>query len=284
MKKFLIAGGTGTLGNEFVRQLSAEDKKQTVVIARDELKLKALAAEFPGVETVVCDIRDKEAVERIISFKKPEFVCNFAAMKHVDICEKQPDEALKTNFTGTKNLVDVAIKYGVEQFIFSSTDKAVEPINAYGMTKWLAENYLFSIPEECITVKVFRWGNIIGSRGSVIPKFVKSIAEESVINLTSIVMSRFWLTIEHAVAFMMKNLYRKDTATFIPEMKAAKVVDVAFAIAELLGKDFAINYIDVGKGEKIEEKIRFDVSSGSCEQYSRLELKELLKPVVEKFV
>ena len=294
MMDFLVVGGTGTLGTEFIRQNYG--LANITVISRDELKQKQLKSRFPKIRTVLCDIRDKSAVDTLFLKNDFDHVYHFAAIKHVDVCEDQPLEALKTNVQGSRNLVEAALQSTyTDRFIFSSTDKAVLPINIYGMTKFIAERDLRSMvaDQRKLKLMIFRWGNIMGSRGSVIPKFIETLQREKRVYITDPRMTRFWLKIEDAVSFLNQKVaahHEIDTVRgfigeFQPEIKAAPVLDVASAIASILGiKDWRYETVGIGQGEKLHEFMTPFVSSLTCPRYSFDQLVIELEPFVRSIV
>lgn len=279
----VIIGGTGTLGRELTRQLY--DGHDITCLSRDELKQKEYAREFPGVKCIIGDVRDKDCLRHPLSDADVVFLV--AALKHVDVAEDNPVEAFKTNVLGTINVSEVACEMGVPHVVFSSTDKAVLPVNAYGHTKAMSEKYLFSLNRKNHATKfsVFRWGNVLGSRGSVIHLFSKSLDEKKIC-LTHQDMTRFWIHIEDAVKFMLEN-YRDapiDRA-LIPPMKASTVVRLADAIARYKGVSaYDMEVIGIRPGEKIHEQLEsnhdFCLRSDNCEQYCDRELDLMVREVL----
>lgn len=283
--KAVIIGGTGTLGRELTRQLY--DKGHEILcFSRDELKQQEMKRDFPNVRYAIGDIRDRLALKPVMSFA--DVVFHVAALKHVDVLEANPTEAIKTNILGTINVAETAIEYGVKHVVFSSTDKAVLPINTYGMTKAISERYLFSLNEQQKNTKfsVFRWANVMGSRGSVVHYFAKSLQTEGAVNITDTRMTRFWIHISDAVNFLLEN-YEKASPSepMIPPMKSAGIIELAEAAAEVAGiKDFGINIVGIRPGEKIHECILSShdhcVRSDTAERLSREELVDMVKRVV----
>lgn len=282
--KYLIIGGTGTLGQAVTSQINYPLNHITI-FSRGELEQQKMKLKFPCCKYVIGDIRDKEALRNHIPGK--DVVFNFAALKHVSVCEDHPDEAMKTNFLGTKNVAELCNEFGAKM-AFSSTDKAVLPINNYGFTKALAENYLLTKYHE--NAYVFRWGNVVGSRGSVIPLFVKAIKQGHALSLTHSEMTRYWIKIEDAAKFMLDTMNSeiKNRGVNIPYMKAARVMDVANAIAIILDEDPpTFRHIGIQKGEKLHECIytshTYCRNSNDPEaQYTMEELVELLEPTVRR--
>lgn len=278
--KYVVVGGTGTLGSALIKKILCDPLSQVVCLSRDELKQKNLRQEInsPRLTSYIADVRDKSSLG--IHFEGAGTVFHVAALKHIDCVENNIKEAVKTNIEGSFNVAEAAMENFVPWVVFSSTDKAVEPVNAYGMTKGISERYFFSLNEiQCSTrFSVFRWGNIVGSRGSVVHQFIKSLREQKKVYLTDLLMSRFWYHIDDAVSFLLST-YRNASKTEIsyPLMKSSKVFDLALATANVLGiKDFETDIIGMGKGEKLFETIYQDVNSENCEKYSIAELEKLV--------
>lgn len=283
----LIVGGTGTLGRALLKTM---DASEVIVFSRDELKQHELRQKYPDIKCIIGDIRDKKSLAKCYGNGISK-VFHVAALKHVDVLEENPEEAYRTNVLGTINSAELAMQNGVNSFYFSSTDKAVLPINVYGMTKAISERYLLNQNVEkafYTRFKVFRWGNIIGSRGSVVGLFVKSLKEKNKIYVTDKRMTRFWLRIEDAVKYMTES--KGDfTRVRFPDMKGAKVVALADAIADVMGiKDYKTVDIDIRPGEKLHECIYTShdscIRSDTSPHYSHDELVELVKPTVQKFL
>jgi len=270
----LILGATGTLGQEIIRQI---DRKDVVCLSRCELKQKQLSAKFPWVKCVLGDIKDRDSL--LPHIQDAEIIFHVAALKHIDTLEANPEEAIKTNLIGTMNVVSLAKQYDAH-VVFSSTDKAQYPINVYGMCKGISEKLVLA-HGFC----VFRWANVIGSRGSALHYFIDQIKNDRPINLTDPKMTRFWIRIKDAVHFMLTTYGTQISQepfgrVRIPPMKAASVMRIIQAIGELLGK--APEYVVTGlrPGEKIHEFIDEKTSSDMAEQYTDAELLELVRPFV----
>ena len=288
--KYLIIGGTGTLGREMVSRLVGEKDSEVTVFSRDELKQKEMKSEFPTVKFVIGDVRDYQSVEK--RSRNIDAIFHFAALKHVDICEENPDEAIRTNLIGTMNVAEAAIKNGVHFCALSSTDKAVDPINTYGHTKALAEKVFFNRNKSqgWTVFNVYRWGNVIGSRGSVIQQFARDLIENKKVFVTHRDMSRFWLKIEDAVSFMLETYQMQGHHhAFIPPLKGCSLLRMIEAISELVGVDkYKIHNIGIRPGEKLHEVLRGQHEDGGglwsneCEQYTDDELTELLEDYLFK--
>lgn len=283
MRDTLIIGGTGTLGRALLERI---DPARTIVLSRDELKQQQLRKDFPELKTVLGDIRDPQAFS---CMKDMKTVYHVAALKHVDILEAHPAEAYATNTVGTMNAARAAQKFDVREFKFTSTDKACLPINAYGYSKAMAERFLINENEQkpfATKFKVFRWGNILGSRGSAIPYFAKTLKEKGKVYLTDEKMTRFWMLIEDAVDFMIDPLgWHHLNEVNYPSMKSATVVAVIRAVAEVIGvSKWDTEIIGLRPGEKIHESLFFSpklhINSETAERYSHQELVKLVKAIL----
>jgi UDP-N-acetylglucosamine 4,6-dehydratase len=258
-KKILITGGTGTLGKELTKQLLDSDKyiKKIYIYSRDEYKQSEMKKEFknhPKLSFFIGDIRDKDRLYR--AFNEIDYVIHTAAQKHVPSCEYNPFEAVKTNVIGSANIIDAAIDRKVEKVLAISTDKAVNPINLYGCTKACMEKIFidgnnYSGDNETI-FSIVRYGNVIGSRGSVIPFFKKIAKEGGKFPLTDNEMTRFWTTVGNAAKFVLDSLeIMEGQEIFIPKLPTLKISDLIKAIKE----DAEIKIVGLRKGEKIHETL-----------------------------
>jgi UDP-N-acetylglucosamine 4,6-dehydratase len=282
----VVIGGTGTLGSELMRQLLDRDPTAKIVcLSRDECKQHHARAEFPSVQFILGDVRDRSSLKRAFTGAHTIFHC--AALKHVDACEDNPFEAIKTNLTGSINVAEAAISASVPFVVLSNTDKSVLPITTYGYTKALAQNALFHLNGSSRTrFSSFLWGNVLASRGSVIQCFVKTILDSGQVNITDVRMSRFWMRIEAAACFMLER-YKSappDRAV-VPPVKAAHVTRVAEAVSKILGvKKLMVNVTGLRGTEKIHEVLESAhggcIRSDTCEQYTPEELDCLLRDTV----
>lgn len=255
-KNILITGGTGSFGKQYTKTLLERYKPQKIVIfSRDELKQYEMAQVYnqPCMRYFLGDVRDesrlKEATNGI------DYIIHAAALKQVPAAEYNPTECIKTNIYGAQNVIAAALANGVEKVIALSTDKAANPINLYGATK-LASDKLFVAANNMAGSRktrfsVVRYGNVIGSRGSVVPFFKKLIKEGArEIPITDIEMTRFMITLQQGVDFVLKNFERmKGGETFIPKIPSMKIIDVANALAPNLPHKI----IGIRPGEKIHE-------------------------------
>lgn len=252
-KTVLVTGGTGSFGKKFIRKALTLGVKKIIVFSRDELKQYEMKQEFQDerIRFFIGDVRDKDRLYR--AFDGVDIVIHAAAMKHVDACEYNPFEAVKTNIHGAQNIIEAAIDRGVEKVIALSTDKACSPVNLYGATK-LASDKLFVaanayVGEKKTRFAVVRYGNVVGSRGSVVP-FFKKIRETGVVPITDERMTRFWITLEQGVQFVLDNLERMHGGEiFVPKIPSMNIMDLAKAIAP----ECKTEIVGIRPGEKLHE-------------------------------
>lgn len=258
-KVILITGGTGSFGHKFTEMLLKQyEPKKVIILSRDEFKQHEMGKKFPDREYPIRyflgDIRDKDRLFR--AFEGVDYVVHAAALKQVPALEYNPTEAVKTNVVGTDNIVDAAIDAGVRKVVALSTDKAVNPINLYGATKLVAEKIFIAANAYAggrVKFSVVRYGNVVGSRGSVIPLFLR-LKTEGVreIPLTDIRMTRFWITLEQGVDLVLRALdVSQGGEVFIPRIPSMKVVDVARAISP----GCRLRIVGIRPGEKIHETL-----------------------------
>ncbi|MGN4126607.1 UDP-N-acetylglucosamine 4,6-dehydratase (inverting) [Lysinibacillus sphaericus] len=253
-KTVLVTGGTGSFGKKFVKQALKLNVKKIIIFSRDELKHYEMRQQFHDDDRIrffIGDVRDKERLDR--AFDGVDIVVHAAAMKHVDACEYNPFEAIKTNIHGAQNIIEAAIDCGVEKVIALSTDKACSPVNLYGATK-LASDKLFVAANSYVGSKktgfsVVRYGNVAGSRGSVVP-FFKKTSETGTVPVTDERMTRFWITLDQGVQFVIDSLERMHGGEiFVPKIPSMKVMDLAQAIAP----ECDVKIVGIRPGEKLHE-------------------------------
>lgn len=254
-KVVLVTGGTGSFGTTFVKTVLADHEPAAVrVYSRDELKQYNLQRALGSDERLRCLIGDVRDAERLrLAMREVDVVIHAAALKQVPVCEYNPFEAVKTNINGAENVVAAAIANEVPRTLALSTDKAVNPVNLYGATKLAAEKiltqgnaYSGSSPARFATM---RYGNVVGSRGSVIPLF-KAQAREGTLTITDEAMTRFWITLEQAVEFVVSCLeLMQGGEVFVPRIPSMRVSDIADALAP----DATRRIIGIRPGEKVHE-------------------------------
>lgn len=253
-KRILITGGTGSFGNAFIN-FSRDCDIKFVVFSRDEKKQHDMFVERNdnNIEYVVGDIRDKSRVLK--HFKDIDYVLHAAALKHVPTGEQFPEEVINTNILGTKNVIEAAEECGVEKIINLSTDKAVYPINAYGMSKALAEKLMSAHIGDTVCVSL-RYGNVIGSRGSVIPLFIDKIRNNLPLTITNENMTRFLLPLSHAVSLSKKCLeIGQNGDLFVIRPPAATIRTVVEALELHYKKALREQIIGIRPGEKMDETL-----------------------------
>ena len=253
----LITGGTGSFGKKFTEIIfRISSPKKLIVFSRDELKQYEMRQVYSNIDDsliryFIGDVRDRERLYR--AFNNVDIVVHAAAMKQVPACEYNPFEAVQTNIIGTKNVIDVAIDRGVQKVIFISTDKAVNPINLYGATKLCAEKMVVQA-NSYSTVKrtrfsVCRYGNVIGSRGSVVPLFLQQ-RKNGTVTVTDPNMTRFWITLEQGVKFVMRCIERmRGGEIMVPKIPSMNIMDLVQAVAP----ECQVKSIGVRPGEKLHE-------------------------------
>ncbi len=251
----LVTGGTGSFGKKFIEVMLKEyHPRKIIVFSRDELKqheMQVAGFKDPSLRYFIGDIRDQQRCRR--AFEGVDIVVHAAALKQVPACEYNPMEAIKTNILGSGNVIDAAIDAGVKKVIALSTDKAVNPVNLYGATKLAAEK-LFIQSNAYAGAKntrfsCVRYGNVVGSRGSVVPVFLKQ-RESGKVTVTDERMTRFWISLEGGVRFVIRaveNMHGGEV--FVPKIPSMTVTDLAKAIAP----EASIEYIGIRPGEKLHE-------------------------------
>lgn len=252
-KRILITGGSGSFGNAFVRRALTHDVRKVIVLSRDELKQHDMRRMIPDERLTffLGDVRDRDRLYR--AFNGVDIVIHAAALKQVPACEYNPAEAKKTNVDGALNVIDAAIDAGVSKVLALSTDKATNPVNCYGATKLLAEKLFLAGNAYSPTGTRFscvRYGNIAGSRGSIIPAWRLLSLTDEPFPITDRRMTRFWFTLPLAVDFVLMALeVMKGGETFVPRLPSFRVTDLAMAIAPNRG----LREVGVRPGEKIHE-------------------------------
>ncbi len=256
---WLVTGGTGSFGKAFVKRALKQDHpitadlKKIIVFSRDELKQSELRHEISDERLIffIGDVRDRDRLHR--AFDGVDYVVHAAALKQIPSCEYNPFEAIKTNVFGAENIIDAAIDRGVKRVIALSTDKATNPINLYGATKLCSDKLFIAgnsySGNKSVRFSVVRYGNVVGSRGSVIPLFIK-LKDTGVLPITDLRMTRFWITLDKGVQFVLDSLDRmKGGEIFIPKIPSMSMVDLAKAISP----NAELKVVGIRPGEKLHE-------------------------------
>jgi len=255
-KSILITGGTGSFGRQFIDTLLLRYKPARVVIfSRDELKQFEMQQKYDGPEMryFLGDVRDRDRLRQ--TTRGIDYVIHAAALKHVPAAEYNPMECIKTNIHGAQNVIEVALDNKIKKVIALSTDKAANPVNLYGATKLAADKLFVSanniVGSRPTRYSVVRYGNVVGSRGSVVPLFQKLVAVgASELPITDIRMTRFWVTLQQGVDFVLKNFERMHGGEiFVPQIPSVRIVDLAKSIAP----DLPYKIVGIRPGEKLHE-------------------------------
>ena len=273
-KVVLVSGAAGSIGSELVRQIQKFGPQVTILLEIAESPLHDLSLDlekqFPEARfiPIIADVRDRERIEQIFSELRPDIIYHAAAYKHVPLMESYPNEAVRANVSGTKNMADMAVKYGAERFVMISTDKAVNPTNIMGASKRIAEIYVQSLfhklqkeNPQCTKFITTRFGNVLGSNGSVIPYFQKQIAAGGPVTVTHPDIIRYFMTIPEACCLVMEaGTLGNGGEIFVFDMgKPVKILDLARNMIRLAGytpeKDIPIVFTGLRPGEKLYEEL-----------------------------
>jgi UDP-N-acetylglucosamine 4,6-dehydratase len=279
----LITGGTGSLGESLIKYFLYETKvRRIAVLSRDELKQQQLRNQFMNdsrLRWFLGDVRDLSRLKR--AFHGVDFVIHAAALKQVDTGEYNPMEFVKTNVLGSQNVIDASIDAGVKRVVALSTDKASSPINLYGATKLTADklfiaanNYSFTYGT---TFSVVRYGNVMGSRGSVIPFFRDVAAKGKPLPITDLRMTRFWISIDLAVKFVIDSLEMMTGGElYVPKIPSMKITDLAQAVAP------GVKLVEIGMrpGEKLHEEM---ISADDSRRTTILDKRYVVNPIVAEW-
>lgn len=271
-KTILVTGAAGTVGRELVKQLSLQPTPPTIICTdNNESELFFVEQEYvhnPNVHIVMADLRDAKAMNELCS--EVDTVFHTAALKHVILCERNPFEAVQTNILGIQNLIDACKNQNVKRFIFTSSDKAVNPTNVMGTSKLMGERMVTAANsnahEQETVFASTRFGNVLGSRGSVVPIFAKQIAKGGPITVTDNAMTRFIMTITQAASLVLQSAdIAQGGEVFITKMPIVRILDLAQAMIELLSPqyghqpdDITIKIIGSKPGEKLYEELMSD--------------------------
>lgn len=274
--KILVTGVSGSLGKTLL-PLLFEDGHEIVGVSRDEYK-QSLIAPNPKLTLYLCDVRDRDRL--LEASRGVDLVFHLAAMKRIESCEAQPEEAVGINILGTQNLLYCQRLNRIPRVVLVSTDKACAPITTYGYTKAAAESLVLRNPHNIVV----RYGNVLASRGSVLSLFVESIRKEGAIHVTDRKCTRFWWTLPEAATYVYLMSKRPVGGLCIPPLKAAPVVSIGKAVAALLEKPMP-KIVEIGfrSREKVHEQMRLTeeggeiVSSDEALWFRRAELEEMLR-------
>lgn len=275
----LVTGGTGSFGKAFITHALAElNPRRVAVLSRDELKQSEMRAAFPDerMRWFLGDIRDRDRLTR--AFHGVDYVVHAAALKQVDTAEYNPIEYVKTNIMGSQNVIDAAIDTGVKKVVALSTDKASSPINLYGATKLTADKLFIAANNLTqgfgTSLAVVRYGNVMGSRGSVIPLFQKLASEGKPLPITDSRMTRFWITLPQAVKFVVDSFDQmRGGELYVPRIPSMRIMDLVEAVAP----GAATTEIGIRPGEKLHEEM---IASDDSYRTVRLEDRYVVQPTV----
>ena len=272
-KVILITGGTGSWGNELSRQLLEKEPKEIRILSRGELAQVTMERKFNDkrLHCLIGDIRDSDAVQ--YAAKGVDYIFHLAALKHVPVCEEQPQEAIKTNIVGTVNLINAAIENEVGKVIDVSTDKAVDPLNLYGMTKAVGERLIIQANKLMGDTRFvcIRAGNVLGSNGSVVPLFISQIKKFNTIRITNTEMTRYFFTLSQAIQLLFKAAEKSfGGETFVMKMPSCKIIELAKVLIEVYGNENTkVEIIGQRPGEKIDEVLLSRYESGNAYYYDK---------------
>ena len=282
-KSVLVTGAGGSIGSELCRQISKFRPKELLLLGHGENSIFNIEMElrktFPDLklETIIADIQDRERMNNVFDEYRPQVVFHAAAHKHVPLMERNPTEAVKNNVFGTKNVADCADEYGVERFVLISSDKAVNPTSVMGATKRIAEMYIQTLNASSNTKFVaVRFGNVLGSRGSVIPFFKQQIAEGGPVTVTHPDMVRYFMTIPEAVQLVLQaGSFASGGEIFVLDMGSpVKILNLAEDLIKLSGYDpyeeIDITFTGIREGEKLYEELLTDEENITSTQHNRI--------------
>lgn len=266
-KRIAITGGTGSFGNQMTQTLIEHPIKSLLIFSRDEEKQLDMKRSLtdPRIEYVIGNVRDFDSIYNAID--GIDHLFHAAALKIITTCENHPIEAIKTNLLGTINVRNACMKRGVKRAIFINTDKAVKPVNTYGMTKALAEKVWIS-PSNSTHFIVARYGNIIRSRGSVIPFFETLYKETHPFPITHPDMTRFLITLPHAIELVLTAIMKgRHGDIYVPKTPACNILDLVHAIG---GEEYPIDIVGIRPGEKINEILIHEEEINRVQEHEKL--------------
>ncbi len=271
-KNILITGAGGSIGSEITKQCKAFGAASLTLIDNSEFNLYQIAEELPEAAHLLCSVTDLHTLDKLFAQKPIDIVIHAAAYKHVPLCEENIDIAVTNNVLGTRNVIDLSIKYGVKKVVIISTDKAVRPTNVMGTTKRIGELYAQNVDSKATEIVAVRFGNVLGSSGSVIPKFKKQIEYGGPVTVTDKEMTRYFMLIPEACQLVLQAAsIAKGNELFILDMgEPVKICDLAKQMIRLYGKEgeVDISYTGLRPGEKLYEELLIDDSEKKTEYSS----------------
>ena len=297
-KTILITGAAGSIGSEIVRQVILFNPKKVIILDQAETPLHQLSLELASnqiqntnIINVISDIRNRDSVENVFKKHSPDVVFHAAAYKHVPLMEENPSQAIETNVKGTKNLADLSCEYNVKKFVMVSTDKAVNSSNVMGASKRIAEKYVQSLQlknksekgEKATKFITTRFGNVLGSNGSVVPLFTKRIAEGGPVTITHQDIIRYFMTIPEACQLVLEaGAMGNGGEIYIFDMgKPVKIIDLARKMIKLAGfvpdKDIKIDIVGLRPGEKLYEELLNDTSKTLPTHHKKIMIEQELE-------
>ena len=284
-KIILVTGGGGSIGSELVRQLVTLPVKKVMALDNSESAIHNLIMSLNDRKNeknkhkfkyIISNVRDYVKVDKILKQENPDIIFHAAAHKHLPFMEEYPEEAIKNNILATENIATLAIKNNIKNFIFISTDKAVRPTSLMGASKRICERMIMSLSHEqnSTKFKITRFGNVLGSSGSVIPVFERQIREGKPLTVTHPEMVRFFMSIREAARLVIKACTLNDGIIFTLDMgKPVKILDLARNMLKMYGlteKDIPIIFTGIREGEKLYEEILMDDETLIPSQYKKL--------------
>jgi FlaA1/EpsC-like NDP-sugar epimerase len=254
-KTILITGGTGSLGKALIKRLKQYDCI-IIVYSRDEGKQALLFGNDPSIIRVIGDIRDFDKLNITLKRHEPDYIIHTAALKRIDDMEFHPDECVKTNINGSENVARAALENNIQKCILVSTDKACQPVNVYGSSKFIAERIFtnYDYQSRSTIFSSVRYGNVIASRGSFIPLWIDMINDEQTLKVTSGDMTRFLFTLDDAVDTVLGALENAvGGEVFVPQINSYTLPTCIKALGKMLNKNPKIELIGLRPGEKLHE-------------------------------
>ena len=295
-KKILVSGAGGTIGSELVEQIINYEPKEIILLDNSEFLLYKIEKRIEEkkknikINSVLADIKDKKRIDNIFNESRPEIIFHAAALKHVPIVEKNPLEGILTNILGSINIAESCKKYGAAEMVLISTDKAVNPFSVMGATKRISEKYCQSMSGTSKTnFKIVRFGNVLGSTGSVVPLFQKQLEKGGPLTVTHPKMKRYFMTVREAVELVIQSATldnNKKGEIYVLEMgQPIAITEIAEQLIRLAGlrpnKDILITYTGLRPGEKIQEELHY-----KNERFTKTKNKSIfiVKPKIESFI